>query len=138
MATTIKVATVELIKLLEARLAESEAVQAELDKVKNKEKQELSKWATAVYQAVVKNKCAVDSARVYSSNKIEINFELDDKVKLPPKPEGHYGYGKRVENEDRILSSYDRRELENTITLLKLTNEPTVSASTYKSIAKYL
>ena len=132
MGTTIKVATTELLKLLEARLAESDEIQAEIDAFDKKQELVQAKWAEQVLAIVIKKKVKPIGANEWS-DKFNIEFNSLE-LNLPPRPERIRSYKRN----ERLLSSYDRKELVGTIALLKLTSEPTVSASTYKKLINFL
>jgi hypothetical protein len=132
MATTIKVATAELLKLLEARLAESDEIQAKIDEFDKKQEALQVKWAEQVLSILLKKKAKPIGSSDWS-DKVSLEFSSKD-LNLPPRPQRarHTGFN------ERLLGSYDRKELVGTIALLKLTSEPTVSASTYKKIIHFL
>jgi hypothetical protein len=135
-AITVKVPTPKVIKALESRLAKLEtdyttqsANEAKYDKAKEKWNKELQEFAIA---NIKKAENFRTNYRSYNNN---LNIDFDVKVlekDLPVEPERNY---------ERI-SQHEYREMKeditNALTILKMTDEETVNASTMKQIARYL
>ena len=130
-AISVKVATPKVIKALEAKLVEGKNSIINNEK-KRKEYEKTEKaWAKEVADLVFKqiSKAEVSAHENYR-NELNVNITLPaGTVKFPTKPQIE------LENE---LGRYEVQEIENAIRILKMTDEDTVNASTFKSIAQYL
>jgi len=130
-AISVKVATPKVIKALETKLAEGKSAIANNEK-KRKEYEKTEKaWAKEVADLVIKQ---ISKAEVsaHENWRGETNVSItmpSGLVKLPAKPE--------IELEQE-LGRYEVQEIENAIRILKMTDEETVNASTFKTIAQYL
>jgi hypothetical protein len=135
-AISVKIATPKVIKALEASLvklesdyASQEANEAKYQKAYEKYKKELIDYAVANI------KKAENFRTNYRSwnNQLNIDFDLTvPKDGMPTEPQkdfeqiGHHTYREMKE------------EISNAIRILKMTDEETVSTSTYNAIARYL
>jgi hypothetical protein len=130
-ALSVKVATPKVIKALEAKLeAGTKAISNNEKKRKEYEKVE-KVWAKEVADLVIKQ---ISKAEVNANEnwrgEVSVNFSVPaGAIKLPTKPE--------IDLEQE-LGRYEIQEIENAIRILKMTDEETVNASTFKSIAQYL
>ncbi len=127
-AISVKVATSKVISALEAKLeAGKKAV------VTNEKKREAhSKALATYYKGIVKDfakDMEIDSVCQRWNGNVEITYKVHNKVELPKQPE--------LELEQE-LGRYEVQEIENAIRILKMTDEETVNASTFKTIAQYL
>jgi hypothetical protein len=130
-AISVKVATPKVIKALEAKLVEGKnAITNNEKKRKEYEKTEKA-WAKEVADLVFKQISKADvSANENWRGETNVNISIPSGlIKLPEKP------SIELENE---LGRYEVQEIENAIRILKMTDEDTVNASTFKSIAQYL
>jgi hypothetical protein len=130
-AISVKVATPKVIKALEVKLADSKSAITNNEK-KRKEYEKTEKaWAKEVADLVIKQISKADvSASENWRGETNVNISLPSgTIKLPEKP------SIELENE---LGRYEVQEIENAIRILKMTDEETVNASTFKSIAQYL
>ena len=135
-AITVKVAVVKVIKALEARLAEletnyssQEAKEAKYQKAVEAWKKEIGKWAIANFSK------AENLRTNYRSwnNTLNVDFDIITKEgSFPTEPEKDF----------EVIHQHTYREMKeditNALTILKMTDEETVNASTMKQIAKYL
>lgn len=130
-ALSVKVATPKVIKALEAKLEAGVKAIANNEK-KRKEYAKVEKvWAKQVADLAVKQ---ISKADVHASEnwrgEISVTFSLPSgAIALPEKPS--------IELEQE-LGRYEVQEIENAIRILKMTDEETVNASTFKTIAQYL
>ena len=130
-ALSVKVATPKVIKALEEKLATGTKAIANNEK-KRKEYQKVEKaWAKEVAELAIKH---ISKSEVHASEnwrgEISVNLSLPaGTFTIPAKPEIE------LENE---LGRYEVQEIENAIRILKMTDEETVNASTFKTIAQYL
>jgi DNA repair exonuclease SbcCD ATPase subunit len=133
---TVKVATTKVIKALETRLATLEkdyttqgANEAKYAKAVEAWRKEIGKWAMA-------NFTKAENLRTnYRSwnNTLNVDFDIITKEgNFPAEPEKDF----------EVVHTHQYREMKeditNALTILKMTDEETVNASTMKQIAKYL
>lgn len=130
-AISVKVATSKVIKALEAKLEVGTKAIANNEK-KRKEYEKLENaWSKEVAELIFKN---ISKAEVsaHENWRGEINATIsipNGLIKLPEKPS--------IELEPE-LGRWEVEEIENAIRILKMTDEETVNASTFKTIAQYL
>jgi len=130
-AISVKVATPKVIKALETKLAEGKSAITNNEK-KRKEYEKTEKaWAKEVADLVFKQISKAEvSAHENWRGETNVSVSLPaNTIKLPAKPE--------IELEQE-LGRYEVQEIENAIRILKMTDEETVNASTFKTIAQYL
>ena len=130
-ALSVKVATPKVIKALEEKLdTAKKAVTNNEKKRKEYEKTEKA-WAKDVADLVFKQISKAEvSAHENWRNEVNVSIQLPaGSIKLPAKPE--------IDLEQE-LGRYEVQEIENAIRILKMTDEETVNASTFKTIAQYL
>lgn len=135
-AISVKIATPKIIKALETALAKlnadyasQEANEAKFEKAKEKWDKEVVKFAMENFSK------AVDIRTNYRSWTGKVNIDFDIPVKadgFPAEPERDF--------ESIHSSTYreQKNEMENAIRILKMTDEETVSTSTYQAVARYL
>jgi hypothetical protein len=135
-AITVKVATPKVIKALETRLATlekdyaSQAVnEAKYEKAKEAWRKEIGKWAIANFS---KAENLRTNYRQWN-NTLNVDFDIITKEgNFPAEPEKDF----------ETIHQHSYREMKeditNALTILKMTDEETVNASTMKQIAKYL
>jgi hypothetical protein len=133
---SVKIATTKVITALETKLAQLQADYAKQDENEAKYKlaqeawqKELGKWA------LDKISDAKDLRVNYRnwSKTLNVDFDLTlDEKDFPKEPEKDYlEIHRHTYNEQK-------EEMENAIRILKMTDEETVSTSTYNAIARYL
>ena len=135
-AITVKVPTPKVIKALESTLAKlekdytsQEANEAKFQKAMEAWKKEIGKWAIANFS---KSTNLRTSYRSYN-NTLNVDFDIVAKEsEFPTEPEKDF----------EVIHSHTYREMKeditNALTILKMTDEETVNASTMKQIARYL
>ena len=135
-AITVKVATTKVIKALETRLATLEkdyatqgANEAKYNKAVEAWKKEIGKWAIANFS---KAENLRTNYRNWN-NTLNVDFDIITKEgSFPAEPEKDF----------EVIHTHSYREMKedisNALTILKMTDEETVNASTMKQIAKYL
>jgi len=133
---TVKVATSKVIKALEGTLAKLEkdytsqaANEAKYEKAKEAWRKEIGKWAIANFS---KAENLRTNYRNWN-NTLNVDFDIITKESsFPAEPEKDY----------ETIHQHTYREMKeditNALTILKMTDEETVNASTMKQIAKYL
>jgi DNA repair exonuclease SbcCD ATPase subunit len=133
---TVKVATTKVIKALETRLAtlekdysSQEAKEAKYQKAVEAWRKEIGKWAIANFS---KAENLRTNYRAWN-NTLNVDFDIITK-------EG--GFPTEPEKDFEQIHQHSYREMKeditNALTILKMTDEETVNASTMKQIAKYL
>ena len=135
-AITVKVATTKVIKALETRLAtlekdyaSQEAKEAKFQKAVEAWRKEIGKWAIANFS---KAENLRTNYRNWN-NTLNVDFDIITKEgNFPTEPEKDF--------EQIHQHSYRemKEDISNALTILKMTDEETVNASTMKQIAKYL
>ena len=135
-AITVKVATPKVIKALEARLATLEkdyatqgANEAKYQKAQEKWRKEIGKWAIDHFS---KSENLRTNYRSWNKT-LNVDFDIIvSESEFPAEPEKDY----------EVIHQHTYKEMKeditNALTILKMTDEETVNASTMKQIAKYL
>jgi uncharacterized protein YhaN len=135
-AISVKIATPKVIKALETRLDKLELDWTNQESNEAKFQKQFDKWKKEVQDYAIANIKKAENFRTnYRSwnNSLNIDFDLTVSEKeLPKEPEKDYEVLHR--------HSYNemKEELSNAIRILKMTDEETVSTSTYNAIARYL
>jgi hypothetical protein len=135
-AITVKVATPKVIKALEARLEKiqsdystQEAKEAEYQKALTEFQETVKKWALA---NISKGENIRTNYRSWN-NTINVDFDLTTKgVDFPKEPERGFTTIHKHSFDEMV------EDITNALSILKMTDEETVNASTMKSIARYL
>jgi hypothetical protein len=133
---SVKIATPKVIKALESALAKlesdytsQEANEAKYEKLRKAWQKEISDYAVA-------NIKKAENFRInYRSwnNTLNIDYDLTVSEKdLPKEPE------KDFESISVFNYREQKEEMQNAIRILKMTDEETVSTSTYQAVARYL
>lgn len=134
-AIQVKIATTKVIAALESKLA-----QLKTDK-KNQASNEVnfeklhSKWRKDVTKLAIAqvSKAQDVSTNIRYNGAIRVEFDIPkDSLVLPEEPEKDF----ETLNDWQYKEMFE--EIENAIRILKMTDEETVSTSTYNAIAKYL
>jgi hypothetical protein len=131
----VKIATAKVIKALEAKL-----VQIKKDKANQKVNEEKFSKAQEKYSKEVAklalaqiSKAQDLSAHSRYNGDINVSFTLPKgSLELPAEPEKDFDTYHEWQYKEMV------EEIENAIRILKMTDEETVSTSTYNSIARYL
>jgi len=131
----VKIATTKVIKALETKLAQlqkdkanQKVNEAKFDKAQKAYNKEIAKLAVAHI-----SKAEDLSASTRYNGKIYVNFELPAGIiELPAEPQKDFESFHDWQYKEMV------DEIENAIRILKMTDEETVSTSTYNSIARYL
>ena len=133
---TVKVATTKVIKALEGTLAKLEndyntqaTKEAKFGKAQEAWRKEIGKWAIANFS---KAENLRTNYRAWN-NTLNVDFDIITKEgNFPTEPEKDF--------EQIHQHSYRemKEDITNALTILKMTDEETVNASTMKQIAKYL
>ena len=135
-AITVKVATPKVIKALETKLATIKKDYAEQGANEAKYEKSREKWKKEVQDFAIANIKKAENFRTsYRSWNNSLNVDFDLIVKESDFP-------KEPERDFTIMHQHTYNEIvediTNALTILKMTDEETVNASTMKQIAKYL
>jgi hypothetical protein len=135
-AITVKVATPKVIKALETKLetikkeyASQEANEARYEKARKAWQKEISDYAVANIKKAENFRTSYRSW----NNTLNIDYDLTVSEKdLPKEPERDFTIMHQHTYNDMV------EDITNALTILKMTDEETVNASTMKQIARYL
>ena len=135
-AISVKIATPKVIKALETRLAKLEADYTKQDENEAKFQKKVDAWKKEIGKWAIGQFSKAENLRTnYRSWNKTLNVDFDLTVSegdFPAEPEKDF----------EIIHPHTYREqkeeMENAIRILKMTDEETVSASTYNAIARYL
>jgi hypothetical protein len=135
-AITVKVATPKVIKALETKLATIKKDYAEQGANEAKYEKARDKWRKEVQDFAIANIKKAENFRTnYRSWNNSLNVDFDLIVKESDFP-------KEPERDFTVMHQHSYNEIvediTNALTILKMTDEETVNASTMKQIAKYL
>ena len=133
---TVKVATSKVIAALETKLAQIQNDFVNQDQLEAKFQQDLRAWNKALTEYALAN---IDKAENFRTsyrtwnNSLNIDFDVDTKgTDFPAQPERNFEQIHRHSYNEMV------QEITNALSILRMTDEETVNASTMKSIAKYL
>jgi hypothetical protein len=135
-AIQVKIATTKVIKALETRLAKLEADYTKQDENEAKFNKKMEAWKKEIGKWAIGQFSKAENLRTnYRSWNKTLNVDFDLTVNesdFPAEPVKDY--------EQIHQHSYRemKEEMENAIRILKMTDEETVSTSTYNAIARYL
>jgi hypothetical protein len=135
-AITVKVATPKVINALQAKLDKINSDYANQEQFEAEYQAEIKAWNTALFEYA---KSKIDTAtnlrtnyRTYN-NTLNIDFDvLTNGTDFPKQPERNFEQIAQYQYKEAV------EEITNALSILKMTDEETVNASTMKSIAKYL
>ena len=136
-AISVKIPTQRVIAGLEASLAKLEANYATQEASEAKYEKAMEVWRNELKEFAIANISKAENFRTnYRSYNNRLNIDYDIIVtkesELPVEPE----------REHEILRQHEYREqkeeITNAIRILKMTDEETVSTSTYQAVARYL
>jgi len=135
-AINVKIATSKVITALENRLAELEANYKTQDENEAKYQALIDAWKKDLFAFAIANIDKAQNVRTNYrqwSNNLNVDFDLTVKEnEFPAEPQREF------EQLHRHTYQEQKEEMENAIRILKMTDEETVSTSTYNAIARYL
>jgi len=135
-AINVKIATPKVITALTNKLAELEANYKKQDENEAKYQDLYSAWKKELFAFAIANVSKAENLRTnYRQWNNNLNVDFDLTVK-----EGEFPAEPTREFEQIHQHTYRemKEEMENAIRILKMTDEETVSTSTYNAIARYL
>ena len=122
-----KVAVAKVIAKLNERLAQDEADQDKNKQLEVEYRDALEKWKVNLVKKFGKD-LVVDNINTRYGY-VEIRYTIPEGTKFDPEPNREH---------QRTLSHWEIEEIKNAISILKMTDDEFVSASTFSSISKYL
>ena len=133
---SVKIATAKVITALTDRLAELEANYKKQDEAEAKYQIAIETWKKELFAFAIANVAKAENLRTHYrqwNNNLNVDFDLTVK-------EGEFPAEPTREVEQIHVHTYreQKEEMENAIRILKMTDEETVSTSTYNAIARYL
>ena len=135
-AIQVKIPTAKIITALEAKLAKTKADFSKQDEYEAQYKLAKEAWQKALGAWAIENFSKAQDLRTnYRQWNKTLNVDFDittDGKDFPTEPEKEY------EQIHQHTYREMKDEMENAIRILKMTDEETVSASTYNAIARYL
>ncbi len=135
-AISVKIATPKVIKALEQALATLEVNYTSQEANEAKYQKQHEKWKKELIDYAVANIKKAENFRTNFrswNNQLNIDFDLTvSESDLPKQPERDF--------EQMSIHNYreQKEEISNAIRILKMTDEETVSTSTYQAVARYL
>jgi hypothetical protein len=135
-AISVKIATPKVIKALEASLVKLESDYASQEANETKYQKAYEKYKKELIDYAVANIKKAENFRTNYrnwNNTLNIDFDLTVAEKdMPAEPKKDF--------ESIGFHTYrdQKQEIENAIRILKMTDEETVSTSTYQAVARYL
>jgi hypothetical protein len=135
-AITVKVATPKVIKALETRLATLEKDYASQEANEAKYQKSYKAWQKEIGEWAIKHFSKAENLRTNYrqwNNSLNVDFDIITKESdFPVEPKKDF----------EIIHAHTYNEMKeditNALTILKMTDEETVNASTMKQIARYL
>ena len=135
-AISVKIATSKVINALEAKLAQLEADYTKQDENEAKYREAQQNWQKEIGKWAIDHFSKAENIRTnYRSWNSTLNVDFDIITKetdFPKEPERDF------EQIPRHAYNDMKDEISNAIRILKMTDEETVSTSTYNAIARYL
>ena len=131
----VKIATTKVITALETKLAQLKKDKANQKVNEEKYNKAHEKWRKDVAKLALSaiNKAEDLSANVRYNGSVNVDFNLPKgAIDLPTEPEKDFESFHEWQYKEMV------DEIENAIRILKMTDEETVSTSTYNTIARYL
>ena len=135
-AISVKIATPKVIKALETALVKLESDYASQEANEAKYQKKHSAWKKEIGEWAIKNFSKAENLRTNYrqwNNTLNVDFDIITKEgTFPAEPEKDY------EQIHQHTYREMKEDITNALTILKMTDEETVNASTMKQIAKYL
>jgi hypothetical protein len=133
-AISVKIATTKVIKALETKLAEIQKNKANQKVNEDKYSKAMEKYHKEVAKLALANISKADnlSAHTRYNGEVSVSFNLPKGIIELDEPTKDFQTFHEWEYKSMI------EEIENAIRILKMTDEETVSTSTYNAIARYL
>lgn len=142
-SVSVKIPTSSVIEMIENKLAEMTKEEADYPKLLSAYNKEILNYTASLIELVAKNaKKAVDYSNFeYDSDTISINGDYRGSTTLVVGKALVAKLGKKPEkptSPDNYSFINKKAELEKTLKLLKMTDQPTITSSTYNSVLDLL
>ena len=134
-AIQVKIATTKVIKALETKLAQIQKDKANQKSNEEKFAKATEKWSKEIAKLALAQISKAENLRanVRYNGMVNVDFDLPKgAIDLPKEPEKDFDTYHEWQYKEMV------DEIENAIRILKMTDEETVSTSTYNAIARYL
>lgn len=142
-SVSVKIPTSVVIEMIETKLADLDKAQVDYPKLLSAYNKEIVSYTQEVLDLISKNKKSVVDYNDYSfdGNNIAINSEWRGSLTISIGKELVSKIGekpKKPEDVDNWHTKQKREQLEKTLKLLKLTEQETITSSTYNSVLDLL
>lgn len=142
-SVSVKIPTSVVIEMIETKLADLDKAQVDYPKLLSAYNKEIVSYTQEVLDLISKNKKSVVDYNDYSfdGNNIAINSEWRGSLTISIGKELVSKIGekpKKPEDVDTWHTKQKREQLEKTLKLLKLTEQETITSSTYNSVLDLL
>lgn len=132
----VKIPTIKVINALQQALTKLELDYTSQDEAEAKYQKAIEKWKIDIQKWAIDNFSKAENIRTNYrqwTNNLNVDFDI-------PTQEGNFPQEPERDFETMNVHSYRdmKDEISNAIRILQLTDEETVSTSTYNSIARYL
>jgi hypothetical protein len=133
-AISVKIATTKVIKALETKLAQIQKDKANQKTNEEKYQRQVEKYNKEIAKIALANISKAEdlSAHTRYNGEVSVSFNLPKGIIDLDEPKKDFQTFHEWEYKSMI------EEIENAIRILKMTDEETVSTSTYNAIARYL
>jgi hypothetical protein len=132
----VRVLTSKVIKSLEAKLETLNKAKAKFDAEMKVHEVECAKWDKVVY-AKVRKLVPTASVSCYGRNNgpVTLTFSVPEDIVIPPRPDSPNSLVAGVHHWNLVQMT---ESIEQSLRLLKMTDDEYVNASTFRSISEYL
>lgn len=142
-SVSVKIPTSVVIEMIETKLADLTKAQADYPKLLSAYKKDIATFTADLLDLVGKNKKSIVdySDYVFESSNISINSEWRGSMTIAVGKELASKIGKKPEkpeDPDNWHTKNKKTELEKTLKLLRLTEQETITSSTYNSVLDLL
>lgn len=130
----VKLPVHKVVAALEAALVKAKASRERDTAIVQENAKAIEEWELAVFAVAASNFDKAINKRFYQrshNGTVNLDFDLPESI-VPKRPEPQ-----GIENTESCWDT-EIEELESTIRILKLTEDETISTSTYNAISKYL
>lgn len=135
-AISVKVATVKVIKSLEDKLEQIQKDYANQEQYETQYQEAFKAWQKQLFEYAVSNVANATNVRTNYrtwNNNLNVDFDITTNgTDFPAEPKREFQQMHQHTYNEMV------EEISNAIRILKMTDEETVNATTFKSIAKYL
>lgn len=142
-SVSVKIPTSVVIEMIETKLADLNKAEADYPKLLSTYKKDIVDYTTNIIDLIAKNKKSVVDYNDYSNDEANISITSDwrGSVSISVGKQLVSKIGKKPEKPEDPTNwniSNKKQELEKTLKLLKLTEQETITSSTYNSVLDLL